>query len=587
MLSTLSIILFLSVTITVVSYFLVSDNLEQTLTQTSEKRLSFLCSSIDANIGSVNSFIRSCQINSKVSKYAMDNNKDSNVNRREAKDYISEIYTSNAALPSQIIRLVIWGNCRNDIIQIVESPYSSGTVSQDVIKALPYYKVLKNSLEQVTTGIISDPFITTKKVPMIPMLHAIQHPYRAYSIGYIYTEISPAVIIKPVETYLAENDCHFFFDIGSYKYEYLNGSLEKNTKQYDILEDLSKNALDEYTSIHKVLDKETKKSSIMISRPLNSEKDWRVTVCLDEIDLQNKINSTFLMIVAIILSSASLIAVLLSWFLNHTVNVPVKKLQNRMLCIANGDFTRDSSIEWNHELGEIGRNINDLSENVLTLMNQKLEDERQKKDYEYRMLQSQINPHFLYNTLNSIKWMATIQNAPGIAEMTTTLSRLLKDISKGTTNVVSIEHELSLIKDYFTIQQYKYGGTITLNTTIDNDALIACKILKFTLQPIVENAIFHGIEPKGSAGTITIHIYETYDTNVQIDITDNGIGMKEDFASQLLKKENPMDSSFFQEIGIYNVHRRLQYEFGEQYGLSIKSVYREFTTISILLPHRI
>ena len=99
-----------------------------------------------------------------------------------------------------------------------------------------------------------------------------------------------------------------------------------------------------------------------------------------------------------------------------------------------GDFSRDSSTEWEHELGDIGKTINDLSENVLSLMNQRIDDERQKKDYEYRMLQSQINPHFLYNTLNSIKWMATVQNAPGIAEMTTSLSRLLKDISKGTTS---------------------------------------------------------------------------------------------------------------------------------------------------------
>ena len=91
--------------------------------------------------------------------------------------------------------------------------------------------------------------------------------------------------------------------------------------------------------------------------------------------------------------------------------------------IADGDFSRDPSTEWEHELGDIGKNINDLSENVLSLMNQRIEDERQKRDYEYRMLQSQINPHFLYNTLNSIKWMATIQNATGIAEMTTSLSR--------------------------------------------------------------------------------------------------------------------------------------------------------------------
>ena len=87
-----------------------------------------------------------------------------------------------------------------------------------------------------------------------------------------------------------------------------------------------------------------------------------------------------------------------------------------MVRIAGGDFSRDPSVEWDHELGDIGRGINDLSENVSELMEKRLEDEKQKQDLEYKMLQSQINPHFLYNTLNSIKWMATIQGATGISE---------------------------------------------------------------------------------------------------------------------------------------------------------------------------
>ena len=182
--------------------------------------------------------------------------------------------------------------------------------------------------------------------------------------------------------------------------------------------------------------------------------------------------------------------------------------------------------------------------------------------------------------------MATIQNAPGIAEMTTALSRLLKDISKGTTHLVLLEHELNLLKDYYTIQQYRYGGTIALSVQIEDERLKECEILKFTLQPIVENAIFHGIEPKGSAGTITIHIYQDHDGDVHIDVTDDGVGMSPETASNLLKEETATGSSFFKEIGISNVHKRLQYEFGSKYGLSVESKLGEFTTVSILLPFR-
>jgi two-component system sensor histidine kinase YesM len=220
-------------------------------------------------------------------------------------------------------------------------------------------------------------------------------------------------------------------------------------------------------------------------------------------------------------------------------------------------------------------------------MNQKIEDERKKRDYEYKMLQSQINPHFIYNTLNSIKWMATIQNAPGIAEMTTSLSRLLKDISKGTTNLVNLQHEISLLNNYFTIQQYRYGGAIILHYDIEDEAFTNCNILRFTLQPIVENAIFHGIGPKGSAGTINIHIYQDENTDIHIDVTDDGVGMDQGIAAQLLDNEKPSESSFFKEIGISNVHKRLQYEFGNKYGLSVTSKPGVFTTVSILLPYQI
>jgi len=130
--------------------------------------------------------------------------------------------------------------------------------------------------------------------------------------------------------------------------------------------------------------------------------------------------------------------------------------------VGRGRFDPNPSIEWDNELGDVGRGINQLSRSVSSLMDSRLEDEKQRLELEYRMLQSQISPHFIYNTLNSIKWMATIQHAPGVAEMVTALSRLLKSVSKGTRKLVPLEEEFALLEDYFTIQRYRYGGTATL-----------------------------------------------------------------------------------------------------------------------------
>ena len=124
--------------------------------------------------------------------------------------------------------------------------------------------------------------------------------------------------------------------------------------------------------------------------------------------------------------------------------------------------------------------------------------------------------------------MATIQNATGIAGMTTALARLLKNVSKGTSSMVTLREELDLVKDYFLIQQYRYGGSITMDYHIESDELYDCEIHRFTLQPIIENALFHGIEPKGTAGAITVSV--TSDTMngkkvLKISVTDNGVGM--------------------------------------------------------------
>ncbi len=585
LLSTVSLIVIISTIITSISYVVVSSNLRRNLFQTSETKLSFLCSSIDSNINGIKGFIRSSLISSEIKAFVSEGETDNNSIKREAHDFIRETYSSNASLPSQLIRLVIIGKSRSDIIQIVESPYSTIAVSAEAILSLPYFKTLHDNPGEVTTGIMLDPFFTTKKVPMIPFVHSIGHPYKAGEIGYIFTEMSPTVITAPIHNYLSETDSRFLFRIGEHQYQYIDNTLVPYSGSYELIEDLSDIALSNSTLIQKVrnLDTEEEKVSIMISRPLDTN-GWYVTECLNETMLSKNIFKTFFLIALSILTASSFIGILLSWFLSKTVNVPVKKLKDRMKRIENGDFERDASTEWEHELGDIGKNINDLSENVQLLMNQRIEDERQKKDYEYKMLQSQINPHFLYNTLNSIKWMATIQNAPGIAEMTTSLSRLLKDISNGTTNLVDLKHEISLLNDYFTIQQYRYGGTITLRYNIEEESLTSCNILNFTLQPIVENAIFHGIGPKGSAGTIDIHVYLDDAKEIHIDVTDDGVGMDPDVASNLIHSEGPTESSFFKEIGISNVHKRLQYQFGNKYGLSVTSKLGEFTTVSILLP---
>lgn len=583
---TVSTLLLICLAVTIASYLVVSDNLQNNLIQTAETRLSYLGTSIDSNMNGILTFISACQNSSKIRKFVMEEKSEDNTLRREAHDFIMESYTSNAALPSNLVRLVILSKTRSDIVQVVESPYSSTKVTSEAIFSLPYFGTLYENSGSMVMGPMLDPFFQTKEVMMLPFVHPIFHPYQDGEIGYVFTEASPKTITLPMQKYHSENNSRLYIQIGSsqFRFDTEHSALLPWEEDFEVLSDLSAEALNSDTSVRKV--KTTDGTHILITRPI-TVPGWFITESIDESVLQAEVRSTFLFVSFLILFVTVFIGILLSAFLSRTVNEPVQKLQQRMKRIADGDFSRDPHTEWEHELGDIGKNINDLSENVLLLMNQKLEDERQKRDYEYKMLQSQINPHFLYNTLNSIKWMATIQGAPGIAEMTTALSRLLKDIAKGTSAVVPLRNEIALIKDYFTIQQYRYGGTISMEWNIEDEELLSCEILKFTLQPIVENAIFHGIEPKGSAGTITIHIGRDMNQDVRIAITDDGVGMEPELAARLTEDDAPAKSSFFKEIGVSNVHKRLQYEFGAQYGLFVQSVPGSCTTVTVLLPLRL
>ena len=217
--------------------------------------------------------------------------------------------------------------------------------------------------------------------------------------------------------------------------------------------------------------------------------------------------------------------------------------------------------------------VNRMVRQISLLMDKLLEDEKNKRDLEYRMLQSQINPHFLYNTLNSIKWMATIQNANGIAEITTALSRFLKVLSKETRELVPLRDELLLLEDYLLIQKYRYGGSVSYENRIAEHFLDTL-IPRFTLQPLAENAIFHGIEPKGS-GCIVLSAEQQKD-DVLVSLSDDGVGIAE------VPSDEKAES--FQGLGIRSVAERLRYAFGEAYGLSIESKQGIRTTVTIRLP---
>ncbi len=334
------------------------------------------------------------------------------------------------------------------------------------------------------------------------------------------------------------------------------------------------------TELSMVKLEDEKESHIVVSYPVRSGVILSQTLSNDL--FAPKTNIWILVMLGVCLLVIVLSAII-TLYLTRTISLPVEKLKKRIDKIAQGNFLLDRNIEWNSELGDVGRGINRLSQDIVALMDSRLADEKQKQELEYRMLQSQINPHFLYNTLNSIKWMATIQNATGIAEMTTSLSRLLRSIAKDNRRLMPLKDELSLLDDYFLIQKYRYGSTVSMVKEIDNEELLTGLIPRFTLQPLVENAIFHGIEPKGR-GEILIKVAKSGFADILVTIEDNGIGMKEEEISTILSNPGNGSKEMPENIGLRSVNERLRLAFGDNYGLSIESESGQYTRMKILLP---
>lgn len=288
---------------------------------------------------------------------------------------------------------------------------------------------------------------------------------------------------------------------------------------------------------------------------------------------------------ALIVAVSSLLAgTLLALLLTNYISRPLNRLTDKLRRISmDRDFSYDPALEQSRdEIGEVGRVVNEMAASIDGLLSNTKEMYEQQKNAELALLQSQVNPHFLYNTLDSIQWMATIQDAPGAAAMTHSLSNLLRNIAKGTSDSIPLREELSILEDYLAIQSIRYLESFEVINHIRTE-LLSCRIVKFTLQPIVENAIFHGIEPSGHFGSITIDADRDREDLV-LTIEDNGVGMTEEELEKVRSGNQSPFRSSLSKIGISNVHTRLQLAYGAGYGLTIESEKDSYTRVSVRIP---
>ncbi len=573
--------------IALLSFYLYRNYLQKNILQTAQSNLQLIADNIDREINTLKKLAQFCQVNTIMGEFTEAGTTLSDQEIITAYERLNEEYYANEAR-TYLHRIIVASN-DGGYLQMVPTSFSSSVHSPTVAEALPYFQLLFDSPDfSFDTGFVQDPFYQgTIPCPVLLTVRPIYSRYYSDSTGWVMLCITPELFSDQLAYYNLPKDSTLFLSLGSHEYFITEQGCPESDIQFTKYKKLDVNYLKLSTQAYHVYEKGSLDRQLLLRIALAELPGCYVsqTISNQESGIQHMM---FIGIVACLILLVSAIGIVINRLLYRTINLPVQQLQQQISSIAQGNFIRNTSIEWKHELGDIGRGINDMSEQIQELLDHVVKEEREKQDLEYKMLQSQVNPHFLYNTLNSIKWMASIQGADGIAEMTTALSRLLKSISKGTKILVPLREELALLNDYFTIQKYRYGGTITMDIHVEDDAFLDVSIVKFTLQPLVENSIFHGIEPKGTAGHIDITVSKKNENDLIIEVLDDGVGMDEQQIKYLLS-DKPNDaqdgkSEFFREFGIRNVNKRLQYEFGISSGISIESTEGSYTKMILLIP---
>ena len=273
-------------------------------------------------------------------------------------------------------------------------------------------------------------------------------------------------------------------------------------------------------------------------------------------------------------------------FITRGVTKPLRQLQSVMRSVETGEFRQAGSLEGTDEIRELAREYDIMVGHIGELMKQNVKEQELKRKSDLKALQAQINPHFLYNTLDSIIWMGEMNKNNEVVKMTSALSRLFRiSISKGR-ELIPLRDELEHVRSYLTIQEMRYKNKFRYLIDIPEE-LMDFTVLKITLQPLVENAIYHGIRSVDYVGVIEI-AGRTEDNNLILTVQDNGEGMDVEQLASLLdridEEEEEAQGTGNVGTGVRNVHERIRLYFGPGYGLDYESRKGVGTTISIRIP---
>lgn len=302
---------------------------------------------------------------------------------------------------------------------------------------------------------------------------------------------------------------------------------------------------------------------------------WISAVLISQDHLLASITSDFKTNLYYICLFMVLLSIVFALFVSKTITRPIKKLLWAITKTGQGNFNVQLSVHSNDEIGFLINKFNEMNKRIKNLIADNYESKLRQKEAEIKALNKQINPHFLYNTLNSINWLAIENNEKEISKMLMDLSNILQYSSKNMKDLETIENEIDFVVRYLNIMKVRFGDRFVVRYEIDK-SISNIYVPKFFLQPIVENAILHGFSQINSGGILIISGYRE-DADIVFEIADNGKGVD----NIVLKK---IQESNIKSTGIKNIDKRIKLLFGNDYGVSIESKENKGFKATIKIP---
>jgi two-component system, sensor histidine kinase YesM len=430
--------------------------------------------------------------------------------------------------------------------------------------------IIQNKGIYLPIGIHDEKLMSFKPVPVVSMGRAVIDPFTKETLGFILFNISTDKLkMLWSDIHFTENTRFYLVDQSS-NVIYSTNDTEIGKPVTGLLGSDKKLV----NGDGEQLQQDNKHYFLSSTSNLTG---WKTVTVIPKDELFGFVN-TIVRTIAISLLILLGLSIITSIYIATSITKPLFQLQRKMKLVSQGNL-EVSFDEGRGEIGKISATIDQMLKEIRRLIQTIYHEEQEKRQMEILALQSQIRPHFMYNTLNAIKWMAKMQGATGIEEALTAFSSVIRFTARTQRDYVTVREEIEFIKSYTKILDFRYFNKFGVTYDID-PGVWEYQILKFMLQPLVENAIFHGFDEIPYKGKLEIRIREQAG-HLVITVADNGRGMSAE-QSDVLKQNHA--GEHLNSIGLRNIRRRIELFFGPGYGLTIQSALNAGTTATIIVP---